>query len=274
MGPREFNAPLTTHSCCCPDAHGQGVSCAGTTRREFLTLAGGLGVLGTALTGMTWSDVQGAELKTPPVRRALVVKPIFTYPQPQRSPLTSWRNWGGIETQEDVRAEAARIGGELAQLKATSDFPLEFLPLATVRRPEELAAHNEDIAKADLLLFYAAGDGGGDLMANVNHIDQLGKRIIFFVRHKSGPLYYWYEGAMARLLHQHTDDLATKSIGYEDVVVDSMDEVRWRLRALCGLCNTMGSRIVAVGGPGGWAQPAGQWFPHWPADATLWISRH
>ena len=113
------------------------------------------------------------------------------------------------------------------------------------------------MAAADAILFYSAGDGGGDLMSNVNQIDGLGKHVVFFVRHRSGPLYYWYEGAMARLLHQHTDTLATKSIGYEDVVVDNLDEVRWRLRSLCGLHNTLGSRILAVGGPGAWAQPAG-----------------
>ena len=53
--------------------------------------------------------------------------------------MTSWRNWGGIETDADVRAEVARIRGELDQLKAEADFPLDFLSLATVRRPEELA---------------------------------------------------------------------------------------------------------------------------------------
>ncbi len=37
--------------------------------------------------------------------------------------------------------------------------------------------------------------------------------------------------------------------------MDSQDEVLWRLRALCGLKNTMGSRIVAIGGASGWAQP-------------------
>ena len=141
--------------------------------------------------------------------------------------------------------------------EARPTFPIEFLSLATVRRPDELAGPHDDIHAADVLLFYAGGDGGGDLMANVNHIDGLGKDVIFFVRHKSGPLYYWYEGAMARFLHQHTDELATKAVGYEDVVVDSLDEVRWRLRSLCGLRNTLGSRILAVGGPGGWAQPAG-----------------
>ncbi len=29
----------------------------------------------------------------------------------------------------------------------------------------------------------------------------------------------------------------------------------WRLRALCGLKNTVGSRILAIGGAGAWAQP-------------------
>ena len=57
---------------------------------------------------------------------------------------------------------------------------------------------------------------------------------------------------MARFLHQHTDHLALTGIDYQDVVVDSLDEVLWRLRALGGLRNTRGSRIVAVGGAGGW----------------------
>jgi len=257
MNPDDFESQLPVRASCCPCGHPAGTTDSGATRREFLATAGGLGLLGAALTGISWSTAAASELETPPKRRALVVKPIFTYPQPQRRPQTSWRNWGGMQTEQDVRAEEARIRGELDRLKTNADFPLDLLSLATVRRPEELAAHNDDVNAADVLLFYAGGDGGGNLMANVNHIDRLGKDVIFFVRHKSGPLYYWYEGAMARLLHQHTDELATQSIGYEDVVVDSLDEVGWRLRSLCGLRNTLGSRIVAVGGPGGWAQPAG-----------------
>ena len=41
-------------------------------------------------------------------------------------------------------------------------------------------------------------------------------------------------------------------IDNRDVVVDSQEELTWRLRAFCGLRNTMGSRIVAIGGPSGW----------------------
>ncbi len=244
--------PVRVH--CCPCSQPSAPEGAGA-HRELLAAAGGIALAGTALTGLTWATLKAAAAPEPPPRRALKVKPIFTFPQPQRRPATSWRNWGGIETEADVQAETQRIGGELAQLQATADFPLEFLPLAVVRRPAELAAHADDIQAADALLFYAAGDGGGDLLANVNYIDGLGKHTICFVRHKSGPLYYWYEGAMARLLHQHTDTLATRSIGYEDMVVDSLDEVRWRLRSLCGLHNTLGSRILAVGGPNAWGQP-------------------
>jgi hypothetical protein len=227
---------------------------------EYTALLGvgsGTGWLATALTGLVWQPEPEPQEPSAPPRRALIVKPIFAYPQPQRAEMASWRNWGGIQSASDVEAEQQRIGKELDALRAQSDFPLQFLPLATIRRPAELQAHQADIQTADVLLYYGGGDGGGDLMSDVNYIDGLGKDVIFFVRHKSGPLYYWYEGAMARLLHQHTDTLATKTIHYEDVIVDNMSEVLWRLRALCGLANTRSSRIVAIGGPSGWGQPAG-----------------
>lgn len=189
----------------------------------------------------------------PPGRRPLVVKPILTYPLPTRQHQTSWRNWGGLETEEDAAKEAACIQVELDRLRSAADFPLRFLPLAKVRGAAQLAAI-EDIAKADALLFYAAGDGAGDLMAEVNWIERLGKDTVFFVRHRSGPLYYWYEGASARFLRQHTDTQATRTVRFDDTVVDQMDEVLWRLRALCGLRATLGSRILVVGWPdrGGW----------------------
>jgi hypothetical protein len=209
-----------------------------------------------AATGLTWSalDAAGPDVPQPPRRRPLTVQPIFTYPLPERQPQTSWRSWGGIQTKQDVEAEAARIRGELERLKTAADFPLELLPLAQVRTPDQIAKI-DGLARADALLLYAAGDGGGDLMASVNSIAALGKHTIYFVRHQSGPLYYWYEGMMSRFLHQHTDTLAVKGVSYADVVVDSHDEVLWRLRALCGLRNTVGAKILAIGGPGGWANP-------------------
>lgn len=187
-------------------------------------------------------------------RRPLVVKPIFTFPLTQRRPQTSWRNWGGIETPADVEQEAQRIRAELDKLSKAADFPLRFLPLTRLRTAAEFGAI-ADLAAADVLLVYAAGDGAGDLMGAINPVHKLGKDAIFLVRHQSGPLYYWYEGIMARYLHQHTDELAVPGVDYEDVVVDSMDEVLWRLRALCGLRNALGARIVCIGGAGSWGQP-------------------
>ena len=238
---------------CCPCSCHEEESAEGITRRSFV---GSAALGGMALTGLNWSALEAADPEVPqaPQRRPLLVKPIFTYPLPSRRSQTSWRNWGGIQTQQDVEAEAARIHGEIDKLKAVADFPLDFLPLAQIRTPDQLAKV-DDLGKADVLLLYAAGDGGNNLMGSINPIAALGKDMIFFVRHKSGPIYYWYEGIMARFLHQHTDVLAVKGIDYSDVVVDSQDEILWRLRALCGLRNTIGSRILAVGGPGGWCTP-------------------
>lgn len=215
---------------------------------------------GAAGVNLAWSALRApAEDGEAPARRTLVVKPILTYPRPVPRPQTSWRNWGGIQNEEDVRQEVARVHGELEKLKSTADFPLRFLPLAVVRGVKELAAV-ADAASADVILAYAGGDGAGDLMGEVNLLEKWGKDTIFFVRHKSGPLYYWYEGVAARFLHQHTDFVATHTILPDDVVVDSMDEVLWRLRSLAGLYATRGSRIVAIGGPSSWG---------WPLDKTL-----
>ena len=79
--------------------------------------------------------------------------------------------------------------------------------------------------------------------------------MLFFCRHKSGPVYLWYEIISPRFLRKHTDKLAVSGITENDVIIDNQDEILWRLRALCGLKNTLNSRIIAIGGPGAWAQP-------------------
>ena len=83
------------------------------------------------------------------------------------------------------------------------------------------------------------------------------KDMIFFCRHKSGPVYLWYEIISPRFLRQHTDTLALSGVDEEDVVIDNPDEILWRLRALCGLKNTRNASIIAIGGAGAWAQPRG-----------------
>lgn len=239
---------LAPHAHCCPCTP-QRVAPQGMSRRAFL---GGTALGGVALTGLSWSLLSAAEgpFDPPPPRKPLKVKPILVYSVPKRREKSSWRNWGGIETQEQADEEVVRIRGELEQLKATADFPVEFLPIAAIQGARELA-EMPDVAAADTLLVFAAGGGGGEY----NAIGNLKKDTILFVRHQSGPVYLWYEIVSPRYLRQHTDTLKTVGIDEQDVVVDRMDEVAWRLRALCGLKNTIGSRIVAIGGLDGWAQP-------------------
>jgi hypothetical protein len=215
---------------------------------------GGAAALGVALTGLTWSAVSAAEKdgEAGPGRRPLVVKPILVYSTPRRRHQTSWRSWGGIQTEQDAEEEVRRIRQELNKLGDEADFPVEFLPVAGVKGVGELSGLS-DLDKADVFLVYAAG-GGMDTFAK---LAERGKDVIFFCRHKSGPVYLWYEIISPRYLRQHTDKLALKGIDDGDVVIDSQDEILWRLRALCGLRNTMGTKILAIGGVGAWAQPRG-----------------
>jgi L-fucose isomerase-like protein len=105
--------------------------------------------------------------------------------------------------------------------------------------------------KADVALVYASG-GWTDLLEGAS---TLAENTVFFCRYKSGPVYLWYEIIHPRFLREHTDRFAKQRIDHQDVVVDDQEEILWRLRALAGLKNTVGSRIVAVGGPGGWHAP-------------------
>jgi hypothetical protein len=238
--------PFRPHCCpaCAPKAKSGGI-----TRRLFL---GGTALGGAALTGLSWSMLAAAEgdVEPAPARRPLRVKPIFTYSTYERRPQTSWRAWGGIQKQEDADGELVRIKGELDKLKAGADFPIEILPIAACHNARDVEAL-KDTADADVLLIYAAGADMDCFAAAV----KTGKDVIFFVRHLSGPVYLWYEIVSPRYLRQHTDTLAVKGIDFDDVVVDSQDEILWRLRSLCGLRNTMGSKILAVGGASAWAQP-------------------
>ena len=231
----------SVHRCCgC-----SGLDIVELSRRTFLE---GAVLGGTALTGLSWPALAAHgrdELPAPPPRRPLVVKPVLIYSVPTRHPQTSWRNWGGIQTEDDAAQERARIGTELDTLKASADFPVKFLPISPVKDVKTVKGI-PDVAGADVLLVYAAG-------GEIHGIESIGKPVIFFLRHRSGPVSLWYEIVSPRYLRQHTDDPKMVGIDAKDVVVDSLDEVTWRLRSLCGLVNTRGARIVAVGGAGAWA---------------------
>jgi hypothetical protein len=206
-----------------------------------------------ALNRLSWPALSEAGTEDFTIRRIpLRVKPVLVYSTPKRRPQASWRSWGAIQTEEDASREAARIEGELDGLRRIADFPVEFLPLVRVRRAADLSGVN-DISTSDVLLVYPAG-GWLDVF---RQLEKAGKNMLFFCRHKSGPVYLWYEIISPRYLRQHTDAFAVEAVDDDDVVIDSQEEILWRLRALSGLRNTLGTRILAVGGPGAWAQPEG-----------------
>jgi hypothetical protein len=239
---------------CCPCAERHGSHESFLSRRDFLKGAGATALGSVVVGGLSWPLLGSPSLDVDDVYHpaALKVKPILIYETPQRRPQTSWRSWGGIETEQDAREEISRIRGELAALSKKAEFPLEFLPVSSARRAADLDAAR-DIGGADVLLVYAAG-GWMDIF---DALGKTGKDRIFFCRHKSGPVYLWYEIISPRYLRQHTDSLAVKGVDEDDVVIDSQDELLWRFRALAGLRNTLGTKILAIGGPDAWAQPAG-----------------
>jgi len=237
--------PHVHHGCCdCTGCASDGPD--GLSRREFLAAAGI--VLGSAaLEGLGWAEVASAAAAQPaaaPRRKALVVKPILSYSTPRRREAASWREWGGIQTQEHADAEVARIRGELDKLRAAADFPVTFLPVMPVRGDGDLKKA-DDLDKADAIILYAAGGRA------VKAVAGMGKPVIYFVRHRSGPVYLWYEIINPFHVQLRPGELAG------DMVVDSADELLWRLRALCGLNNALGTRIIAIGGPGTWGGDRG-----------------
>jgi hypothetical protein len=243
---------MKTH--CCPCGESRGPDGNSFTRRDFLKGAGVAALGSVAAGGPAWPLLAARPETAEAVWRPapLRVKPILVHDLPKRRPQTSWRSWGGIETEADARAEVARIQGELAALTKRAEFPLEFLPVSAVRQAKDLAGV-KDTGEAQALLVYAAG-GWMDVF---DALDKTGKDRIYFCRHKSGPVYLWYEIISPRYLRQHGDSLAVKGVDEDDVVIDSQDELLWRFRALAGLRNTMGTKILAIGGPDAWAQPAG-----------------
>lgn len=237
--------------CSCCNGHHAGQH-GEMTRRKFVRVTGA-GAVGTAaFPGLSWNlpgrDQEKAGVR--PDRKPLVVKPVLSYDIPMPRDKTSWRSWGGVQTAKAAAEEVSRIERELRDLVAKADFPVSFLPVSPVKASNEINDIT-DLGSADLLLVYAAGGG----MDRFDMLNKTGKDIIIFCRHKSGPVYLWYEIISPRYLRQHTDTLKVKGISENDIVIDSQDELLWRMRALCGLKNTVGSRILAIGGPGAWSQP-------------------
>jgi len=179
---------------------------------------------------------------------ALKVQPALAVQLFQPRKQTSWRPWGGFHNQDDIAREKRLIQTELKKLASQSEFPLDIQPLITLETAQQAARISN--ADHDVTLIYAANTNVRILEALTNPE----KWTIVFVRHKSGPVYLWYEIAHNRYLRKTVDDYGQPGVDYQDVVVDSLDEIQWRLRSLYGLKNTIGKKIVAIGGPSGWGR--------------------
>ncbi len=239
------------HGCCShatPNGFLAGSADAkGVSRRDFLLSLGAAGLGAWAISSPRKGFAQaGSSGGMAQIGSALKVKPALVYEFYQRREATSWRSWGGLKTQADVDQEINRIQDELKNLAAKSDFPIEILPIAPVKSGEQAAAVRD--ADCDVILLYAGIGGGGHLET----IASSKKPNVMFLRHKSGPIYLWYEIAHPHFLRKATDEYKQPRMDVWDVVVDKYDEVLWRLRALYGLKNALGTKILAIGDASGW----------------------
>ena len=242
-------------SCHCPcgaAAPFSNPSPPGVTRRHFLYGVGAATVGGVALSTLDLSaaDDVGLPRRGPIPRRPVTVQPVLAYEVPQRREATSWRSWGGIQSDADATQEKARIERELAEMARGADFPLEIRPVEVVKAVEpaaRLAGGDHDV-----MMIFGAG-GWLDILEALSAKD---KWNLMFLRHDPGPAYLWYEIVHPRFLRKTVDEYGQPGWDVNDVVVDRHAEVLWRLRALSGLKNTLGKKVVCVGGAGGWGGQA------------------
>ncbi|MCX5646119.1 MAG: sugar isomerase [Phycisphaerae bacterium] len=231
-------------------------------RREFLgmTTASLAGVLGVGTSSFAFAAGRdGWDASRPLVRtgKALVVQPVLIYHVAEKRPATSWKSWGGVQTDQAAAAEAQKIACELSALASHADVPLEILPVFKVKSPADAARAHE--REYDAVVVYAAS-GSGDLL-KACFAQKKDRDTILFVRHRSGTTYYWYEALSTKYLQTDRPEPGRNScldhgpVHVDDVVVDEYDELLWRLRALYGLKNFIGTRIVALGGPWGKYSP-------------------
>ncbi|UCG49016.1 MAG: hypothetical protein JSU94_04375, partial [Phycisphaerales bacterium] len=227
-------------------------SASAISRRRFLGGFAGAAALG----GLGGEEVsrragalegQSATKTALPAGAAVRVKPVLAYQIEARREKTSWRSYGGIQSMRDVEEEAGTIGRELKDLAKRAEFPIDVLPLALV----DSDAKAEQAAKADcdVLLIYGAGG------SQVYRLAACGKPVIMFLRHRSERHYLWYEITHWRLLRKNGDVFEEPNMDVDDVAVDDYGEVLWRLRALYGLKNARGTKVLAIGGLAAYSEP-------------------
>ena len=233
------------------------------SRREFHSL-GALGLAGAALPSLFAATAFVSDRNTPiewnpdaplvNIGKAIRVQPVFLYREQPPREKSSYKSWSNLNNAKDAAEEVQRIQKDLAQLEKLAEFPMEILPLVTVQTKEE--AENIQKNDFDVALLFPANASRDVLQACF--AQEANRDTILFARHQSGPLYYGYQSMSTQFLKTRTDtEVAQNSakshgaVTVYDVVIDDWKEVVWRLRALYGLKNFLGRRIVALGGAWG-----------------------
>jgi len=181
-------------------------------------------------------------------QKSLRVRPVLLYATPEPKKQTSWKSWGGVLSESAAAEEMERISQEWAGLRKRAEFPLEVLPALKASTAEAASAIPRE--GEDIRVVYPAAGSGAMLRAVIGEKHDA----VIFVRHRSGPVYYWYEALSTRYLRKSNVPHGTEGaprVSVNDVVVDDQNELLWRLRGLCGLKTFLGARILALGGPWG-----------------------
>ena len=87
----------------CRCCHTPACTATSFTRRSLLAGAAGAAMFPVLPLGA----MQSATRQTPS-RKAIKVQPVLVYETPKRVEARSWRNWGGIQTEQDAAEEIGR----------------------------------------------------------------------------------------------------------------------------------------------------------------------
>ncbi len=227
----------------------------GVSRRDFLLGLGAAGLGACALSASRANPTAKGHLLGMgfPPGRALRVKPVLTYWIEKRQEKTSWRSYGGLQSAAEVNEEARRIGDELKRLASRAEFPIEVLPLSLVETDQQ--AREAAATDCDTLLVYPAGGWHVFTLASSKTPN------LMFLRHKSGPYYLWHEITHWRFLRRNGDTFEEPNMDVDDIVVDDYGELLWRLRALYGLKNARGTKMLAIGSLAAYSEPGQEFGP-------------
>ncbi len=115
------------------------------SRRGFVALAGaGAARLPELAPSGLWNPERPFEKRQKTVR----VRPVLLYATPAPKKQTSWKSWGGVQSEGAAREELGRIAQEWEALRKTAEFPMEVLPgekAASVEAAAALPREGEDV---------------------------------------------------------------------------------------------------------------------------------